>query len=89
VGGGISLSAAEGKNMPPFRLDKEATEKQNAQDHENCDDNDFYQTHWAKSSVLRGMSGILGVQTSRILGAPEMACQTNQALGRPAVDSHP
>jgi hypothetical protein len=53
VGGGIGLSAAEGKNMPPFRLDKEATEKQNAQDHENCDDDDFYQTHWAKSSVLK------------------------------------
>jgi len=38
--------------MPQFRLDKEATEQQNAQDHENCDNDDLYQTHWAKSSVF-------------------------------------
>jgi hypothetical protein len=50
---GIDVSATEGKNMQPFRLDKEATEKQYAQDHENCDNDDLYQTHWAKSSVLQ------------------------------------
>jgi hypothetical protein len=59
VEGGVGLSAKEGKNMQPFRLDKEATEKQNAQDHENCNYDDFYQTHGLNPQVSESMSGII------------------------------
>ncbi|HWN08520.1 MAG TPA: hypothetical protein VNO50_04490 [Pyrinomonadaceae bacterium] len=40
------LGFLAGRSMQPFGLRKEATEKENAQDHDDRDDDNFDQTHY-------------------------------------------
>ena len=40
------LGFEAGTSMKPFGLRKKATEKQNAQNHDDRDDNDFDQAHY-------------------------------------------
>lgn len=41
-----NLGFVAGRSMQPFGLGKEATEKENAQNHDDRDDNDFDQAHY-------------------------------------------